>query len=907
MKLLNSAVYQRVTNGFFAFVLAISSLTAIGPFLFSQNASALAVTPGASGWFNESLNAGTATFVVDAAAPAGVGALALTTTANSTDKAAYFNRDVALMGPLSSVNEISYATKQISASFAAGTPSFQLPVFLGGTTGFTTLVYEPYVSQGNGAIVNNVWQTWDVDQGRFYSTRSVTVGANSVVGSQGSTTYTLAELKALFPGANTLGFGVNVGSNNLSYDTRVDNLIFNGVQYDFEPTPTATPANLRLNGTQPCGFYTNINSITPTWDAVPGAASYNYTVTLPNGSTYGPVNVGNVTSVTGPFGATGTSTFSVQAVGSNGTVSAFAPACAVTYDPTAPSAPLLSSPMNNAIVNGASVTQSWTTTDTDVDYYIYESYNNAAATSLRWSEQFNTTSKTATNVANAMYWWRVKAVDFAGNQSAWSELWKITIDNNAPGIVFTGAAPADGSFIRGTVAVDTIITDANPGQYDLSVENGVPTPLGLTSVALPVSGATNFFSWNTRTGGKAVADGQHTLKATTVDQAGNRSTITRQVTVDNTRPQVTLTVPTVGAFNPTGITLEGIDALGLDRLTANIYDATNTTLIRSCSSTVSPLGALTGTLSCSVSGLSEATYTVRANARDRAGNVSNTLSVPFTVDSTAPVVALTSPSDSATVNDPGVLIEGSTGDAVSYELFIDGILVDDDTTAFSSYNWDTTLYQSGSYVIELVAEDAAGNSSSDSITVTLEGDPQVAIDSSTSATATPTVTGTIDDDDATLELTVDGGAPIAIVNNGSGTWSYTFPALTGGTYALEINATDLAGNTSTANASLVVSIPVAPTVVQGTDTTPTPLAVVTPTIATPPAAAVLGDTTADPAAQSGEADVEGVATVAQAADTDTTDGSLFGLAWYWWVLIVAAAAGLLAWLIAALRRRNQEA
>ncbi|MEJ0072733.1 MAG: Ig-like domain-containing protein [Candidatus Saccharibacteria bacterium] len=47
-------------------------------------------------------------------------------------------------------------------------------------------------------------------------------------------------------------------------------------------------------------------------------------------------NVGNVTTLSGPFGGEGLSTFSVQAVGANGLTSAWATPCAITYDATAP-------------------------------------------------------------------------------------------------------------------------------------------------------------------------------------------------------------------------------------------------------------------------------------------------------------------------------------------------------------------------------------------------------------------------------------------------------------------------------------------------------------------------------------------------------------------------------------------
>lgn len=102
-------------------------------------------------------------------------------------------------------------------------------------------------------------------------------------------------------------------------------------------------------------------------------------------------------------------------------------------DTTPPNKPTLIAPANNSIVQGASLTNSWSSVDGAVKY-IYESYHNSSATILRWHEEFATTSKTANNVADTVFWWRVKAVDAAGNESEWSDLWKVTVDNTAPTI-----------------------------------------------------------------------------------------------------------------------------------------------------------------------------------------------------------------------------------------------------------------------------------------------------------------------------------------------------------------------------------------------------------------------------------------------------------------------------------------
>lgn len=96
-----------------------------------------------------------------------------------------------------------------------------------------------------------------------------------------------------------------------------------------------------------------------------------------------------------------------------------------------PDAPTLVSPADGAIVQGASLTNVWDPVP-GADHYIYESYKDAAASEVRWTQNVAGTSKTATNVADTTFWWRVKAVDGDGVESDWSELWKLTVDNTAP-------------------------------------------------------------------------------------------------------------------------------------------------------------------------------------------------------------------------------------------------------------------------------------------------------------------------------------------------------------------------------------------------------------------------------------------------------------------------------------------
>lgn len=230
----------------FAFTLV--TIIAAATFLFvtalAVNSTVIVTPTNQQGWSTADTRPGGAVnFVVDPTAPGGgAGALELTTDVTTTAKAQYLH-DTAT--PLASVTELSYWTKQVTASFPGGDPSYQLPVCLGGISGtncigFTTLVFEPYQANGldpvTQPVLNGVWQQWDVAAGKFWSSRSYTNGTCSVTAGGGGTFfYTLAGLQASCPNAVVVGFGVNIGSNNPSYDVYADLVNFNGTTYDFEP------------------------------------------------------------------------------------------------------------------------------------------------------------------------------------------------------------------------------------------------------------------------------------------------------------------------------------------------------------------------------------------------------------------------------------------------------------------------------------------------------------------------------------------------------------------------------------------------------------------------------------------------------------------------------------------------
>lgn len=216
------------------------------PFAAIATGSQVIVTPSNTNEWSTSDTrpGGTVGYSMDNTAPGTPhnGALELSTDATTAAKAQYMHET---QTPLSQVNTLSYSTKQISASFAQGDASYQLSVCLNGLTGcaqpsstgnFTTLVFEPYYNPTQGAVVAGTWQPWNVASGQFWSSRTVTCGTNVINGTPGGPAdYTLSQINTLCPNALVVGFGVNVGTDNPSYNVEADLVNFNGTTYNFEP------------------------------------------------------------------------------------------------------------------------------------------------------------------------------------------------------------------------------------------------------------------------------------------------------------------------------------------------------------------------------------------------------------------------------------------------------------------------------------------------------------------------------------------------------------------------------------------------------------------------------------------------------------------------------------------------
>ncbi|MDQ2973541.1 MAG: hypothetical protein M3Q79_03610 [bacterium] len=306
-------------------------------------ATTILVTPSdTQGWSTADTRLGGAVnFVADTGSPLPDEALNLTSDATTTSKAQYLH---GANTPITEVINLSYSAKQNTASFADGTASYQLIVDLNGSTvgGFTTFVYEPY--QNGGAVDPAVWETYNVDEGQFWSSQAVECSGDDIVaGGGGEPFYSLSAIQANCPEFVVIGYGVNIGSNNPSYNVNVDRFVFNDTTYDFEltaPADTAAPTTPVALGAStpviPCGGTTDVFNVTLDWtdstDNSGAVAGYNYFVVTPN------LPGGFSTTTTnseysGAFNSgEGVYTYKVNAYDAAGNVSAWSNECSITYD-----------------------------------------------------------------------------------------------------------------------------------------------------------------------------------------------------------------------------------------------------------------------------------------------------------------------------------------------------------------------------------------------------------------------------------------------------------------------------------------------------------------------------------------------------------------------------------------------
>lgn len=187
-------------------------------------------------------------------------------------------------------------------------------------------------------------------------------------------------------------------------------------------------------------------------------------------------------------------------------------------------------------------------------------------------------------------------------------------------------------------------------------------------------------------------------------------------------------------------------------------------------------------------------------------------------DTEAPAVDIKSPAANATVSGT-VNVSAAATDAVGVtkvEFYVNGALKSSSTTSPYAYNWDSKSVANGTVSLMAKAYDAAGNSNSDTIQVSVSNGDTAApsVPSGVSATANAATKVTVSWNASTDNTGVTGywvtrnGQPLAQVTTGVQYVDQT--VLPNTAYSYKVSAYDAAGNTSAMSAEAKVTTPNVP-------------------------------------------------------------------------------------------------
>ncbi|UQX60681.1 Ig-like domain-containing protein [Citrobacter sp. XT1-2-2] len=322
----------------------------------------------------------------------------------------------------------------------------------------------------------------------------------------------------------------------------------------------------------------------------------------------------------------------------------------------------------------------------------------------------------------------------------------------------------------------------------------------------------------------ALADGEYTLTVTVTDDAGNTANRAQTFTIDTTLEPLTVKMMAADDSGVVGdnVTNDTKPTFELGNVPADVYSIEVT--LNGATTTIKKQADGSWTYTPETA-LVEGKYTLDVRVTDEAGN-QRTSTYDFTVDTSVDINSITLTTDTGDSSSDGITNAAqpifnvtTSDDVVSLTATINGLAC----TVVKNANGDWTvtspiLSVAGDYTLTVTVEDAAGNTTSDTKTITFDNQlsvPTIAFDAGddTGYDATDHLTSNnkptflisnMDSDVTHAVITLDGG-PITLTQDGSGNWSFTPPsALSDGNHKMILEVQDRAGNTSTQTFSFTV-------------------------------------------------------------------------------------------------------
>ncbi|ELI0005822.1 non-fimbrial adhesin SiiE [Salmonella enterica] len=313
-----------------------------------------------------------------------------------------------------------------------------------------------------------------------------------------------------------------------------------------------------------------------------------------------------------------------------------------------------------------------------------------------------------------------------------------------------------------------------------------------------------------------LSDGQHTISVTVTDIAGNTKTSAElQIEIDTQVQIDSVTLTTDSGVNDhdnvTNATRPSFEIATPDDVTSVLvsFDGVNWTPISK-----NAAGQWEFTAG---SALPDGHYTLHVQATDRAGNTANS-TLGFTVDTQIDGLSVVMLDDAGKDSTDGITNITSPRFEISASEPLQSVTVilngkSSTLTQGAGNKWlftpDTPLVD-GTYKIEIVAEDIAGNKISKEVSFTIDtivSDPSIdlldaddtgesAVDNITSVTKPRFVIGNVPADIDTVVIRING-VSYPVTANGNNLWEFQVPvALNDGVYEAVVVFRDIAGNTS---------------------------------------------------------------------------------------------------------------
>ncbi len=395
-----------------------------------------------------------------------------------------------------------------------------------------------------------------------------------------------------------------------------------------------------------------------------------------------------------------------------------------------------------------------------VDGIDYEATNNGAS----WTVEVENA------LADGTYDAAVTATDAVGNEGTDATQDELTIDTTAP-----------------AVAVDALTTNDNTPTLTGTIDDASASIIA-TVDGIDYEATNNGASW-TVTVENALADGTYDVAVTATDAVGNEGTDATQdeLTIDTTAPAIAVDALTSNDNTPTLTgTIDDASASIIVTVDGVDYEATN----NGASWTVTVENAL-----------ADGTYDVSVAGTDAVGNEgTDATQDELTIDTTVPEVVV----DALTTNDNTPTLTGTIDDATASILVtVDGV---DYEATNNGASWTVTVESAladGTYDVSVSVTDAVGNEGTDATQDELMVDataPVVTIDPLNSSDNTPQLTGTVDDGNSSVLVTVSSQEYAAVVDGAIWTVQVAQP-LDDGTYNVIVEATDALGNVGTDNST----------------------------------------------------------------------------------------------------------